>query len=56
MQDTENKLIHIGRPIKIDEEKFLRQLKNLADYVVQEPDDIRKRVQEMVTTYHPWET
>ena len=56
LQDTENKLIHIGRPIKIDEEKFLRQLKNLADYVVQEPDDIRKRVQEMVTTYHPWET
>ena len=56
LQDTENKLIHIGRPIKIDEEKFLTQLKNLADYVVQEPDDIRKRVQEMVTTYHPWET
>lgn len=55
LQDTENKLIHIGRPIKIDEERFLMQLENLAGYVVQEPDDIRKWVQEIVTTYHPWE-
>ncbi len=55
LQDTENKLIHIGKPIKMDEEKFLIQLENLADYVVQEPDDIRKWVQEIVSTYHPWE-
>ncbi len=52
MQDTENKLIHIGKPIKMDEEKFLSQLAHLKEYVEQEPDDIRKWVQEIVTTYH----
>lgn len=51
MQDTSNKLIHIGKPIKIDEEKFLLQLENLRDYVVEEPEDIRKWVQELVPTY-----
>ncbi len=52
MQDTENKLIHIGKPIKMDEEKFLDQLARLREHVEQEPDDIRKWVQEIVTTYH----
>ena len=53
LQETDNKLIHIGKPIKMDEEHFLMQLENLADYVVQEPDDIRRWVQEIVPTYHP---
>ena len=53
LKDTENKLIHIGMPIKMDEEKFLMQLENLADYVVGEPEDIRKWVQEIVPTYQP---
>ncbi|MEY8390542.1 polysaccharide biosynthesis protein [Lachnospiraceae bacterium] len=53
MQDTENKLIHIGKPIKLEEENFLMQLENLAKHVVQEPEDIRKWVQEIVPTYHP---
>lgn len=53
LKDTENKLIHIGMPIKLDEDRFLMQLENLADYVVQEPADIRKWVQEIVPTYHP---
>lgn len=53
MQDTENKLIHIGKPIEMDEEKFMMQLENLKEYVVQEPEDIRKWVQEIVPTYHP---
>ena len=51
LQDTANKLIHIGKPIEIDEERFLEQLQKLADHVVQEPDDIRKWVQEIVPTY-----
>lgn len=51
MQDTSNKLIHIGKPIKMDEENFLMQLENLKKYVVQEPEDIRKWVQEIVPTY-----
>lgn len=53
LQDTENKLIHIGKPIRMDEDNFLMQLENLKEYVVQEPEDIRKWVQEMVPTYHP---
>ncbi len=53
LQDTANKLIHIGKPIKLDEEHFMMQLENLKDYVVEEPTDIRKWVKEIVHTYHP---
>lgn len=53
MQDTANKLIHIGKPIQMDEERFMQQLNELKDYVVQEPDDIRRVVQEIVPTYTP---
>lgn len=53
MQDTANKLIHIGKPIEMDDEKFMMQLENLKEYVVQEPNDIRRAVQEIVPTYHP---
>lgn len=55
MQDTENKLIHIGKPIEMDEEKFLMQLENLKEYVEQEPEDIREYVREIVPTYTPKE-
>ncbi len=51
MQDTENKLIHIGKPIEINEERFLQELEELADYVVGEPSDIREWVQRIVPTY-----
>lgn len=53
MQDTANKLIHIGKPIKMDEERFMEQLGRLKDYVVEEPEDIRKVMQEIVPTYVP---
>lgn len=53
LQDTANKLIHIGKPIQLDEEKFMQQLENLKEYVVTEPDDIRERVKEIVPTYYP---
>ena len=53
LQDTENKLIHIGKPIDIDEDKFIEQLKELKEYVVQEPEDIRDWVGKIVPTYHP---
>ena len=51
MQDTANKLIHIGKPIQMDEEKFLQQLRDIKEHVVEEPDDIRDWVQRMVPTY-----
>ena len=53
LQDTENKLIHIGKPIEMDEKQFLEQLNELKEYVVTEPDDIREWVKRMVPTYHP---
>ena len=51
MQDTENKLIHIGKPIELDEEKFLNQLSELYLEVLKEPADIRPLIQEIVPTY-----
>lgn len=53
MQDTENKLIHIGKPIELDEEKFLTDLDNLYREVLTEPENIRETIQRMVPTYTP---
>ncbi len=51
MQETANKLIHIGKPIQFDETHFLSQLYQLRDYVVEEPSDIRQFIQQIVPTY-----
>lgn len=51
LQDTENHMIHIGKPIDFDEERFLEDLGRLKEYVENEPDDIRVWVQRMVPTY-----
>ena len=53
LQNTPNKLIHIGKPISFDEDIFMKQLDELKEYVVQEPNDIRVKVKEMVSSYHP---
>ncbi|MBO5372846.1 MAG: polysaccharide biosynthesis protein [Lachnospiraceae bacterium] len=55
MQNTKNRLIHIGKPIDFDEEAFLEQLQELREYVVTEPLDIREHVRQIVPTYHPKE-
>ena len=55
MQQTANKMISIGKPIQLDEEKFMKQLEELRDYVVQEPADIREYVKRIVPTYVPKE-
>ncbi len=51
LQDTANKMIHIGKPIEIDEMKFFAQLKNLKEESRNECADIRPLIQEMVPTY-----
>jgi FlaA1/EpsC-like NDP-sugar epimerase len=51
LQETENKLIHIGCPIEMDEERFLRQLEELKDVCLKEPVEIRKLIKEIVPTY-----
>ncbi|MBO7633065.1 MAG: polysaccharide biosynthesis protein, partial [Lachnospiraceae bacterium] len=52
MQETENRLIHIGKPIEMDDEKFLAQLDQLYKEVLTEPKDIREAVSQIVPTYH----
>ena len=51
LQETENKLIHIGKPIEFDEEKFKDQLKVLYETAYEDYDGIKKMVQEIVPTY-----
>ncbi len=53
LQKTANKMISIGKPIKFDEELFLKQLNELKEYVEQEPDDIRDWLKRIVPTYIP---
>ena len=55
MQHTANKMISIGKPLQIDEEKFLNQLEELKEYVQEEPEDIRVFIKEIVPTYVPKE-
>lgn len=52
MTQTPNKLIHIGKPIEIDEMKFFVQLKELKERSKNEEEDIRPLIKEIVPTYH----
>lgn len=52
MKETDNKLIHIGKPIEMDDEWFRRKLTELDLASRQESDKIRLLVSEMVPTYH----
>lgn len=56
LKDTENKLIHIGKPIEFDEPKFYVQLHNLKQAVNDECEDVRPLIQEIVPTYIPKKT
>ena len=51
LQETENKLIHIGKPIEFDEEKFREQLQVLYETAYKDYAGIKKMVQEIVPTY-----
>ena len=48
---TENELIHIGKPIPIDEEKFLKQLDALYKTALSEPKNVRALISQLVPTY-----
>ena len=51
LQETENKLIHIGKPIEMNEELFLRQLEELKRIANEDSANIRRKVKEIVPTY-----
>lgn len=53
LQETENSLIHIGKPIEFDEDEFLEQLNELRKMADSDTDGIRQAVQRIVATYHP---
>lgn len=51
LTETANKLIHVGKPIEIDEMKFFVQLKELKEASKNESADIRAMIKEIVPTY-----
>ena len=53
LRDTENKLIHIGSPIRMDDQWFREMLGQLERVTREENGDIRKLVAQIVPTYHP---
>lgn len=51
LQETDNKLIHIGKPIAMDDEWFQQKLGELDIASRKESDDIKRLVSEVVPTY-----
>lgn len=51
LQETANKLIHIGRPIEFDTDKFERQLRELYSVANRDSENIKDVVQQIVPTY-----
>ena len=51
MQETANKLIHIGKPIEMDDALLEQQLKRLDEASREESEDIKDIVAEIVPTY-----
>ena len=55
LQDTPNHLIHIGKPIALDETTFFNKLTNLKEAVYKEDSNVRLLVKDIVPTYKPKE-
>ena len=53
MKETENELIFIGQPIKMDDEDFKKKLELLDQESRKESGRIKEIVAEIVPTYHP---
>lgn len=53
LQETANSLIHIGKPIEMDDELFTKQLARLENACKAEAVNIKDIVAEIVPTYHP---
>lgn len=51
LQNTENELIYIGKPIEMDDEVFEQKIKELDVASKNESDEIKKIVSELVPTY-----
>lgn len=53
LKKTKNDLIHIGCPIPFDINEFLGELDGLLDAAYRNEDDMKERLQKIVSTYHP---
>lgn len=53
LKETPNKLIHIGEPIEMDDDLFVKQLSELEKACKSERSDIKQVVASIVKTYHP---
>ena len=53
LQETENKMIHIGKPIDMDDEWFEQKLKELDKASYDEVSDMKRIVAQIVPTYRP---
>lgn len=51
LKETPNKLIHIGKPIEMNEKKFLNDLEKLIEYSYKNNKDIKERIAKIVETY-----
>ena len=51
LKSTPNKLIHIGQPIKMDDNKFLKELDILIEDAYKNESDIKDKVAKIVSTY-----
>jgi FlaA1/EpsC-like NDP-sugar epimerase len=53
LQETENKKIHIGKPIELDEGVFLTKLDRLINKAEDNMADIRRDIKDICPTYQP---
>lgn len=53
LQETDNKLIQIGKPIEFDKENFFDNLEKLKEEAYSETGNIRESLKKVVDTYHP---
>lgn len=51
LKETPNKLIHIGKPIEMDDKKFLTELDKLIDSANKNDKEIKEKVAKVVGTY-----
>ena len=53
LQDTENHLIHIGKPFDFDEEEFLTKLDRLIEKAENNEEGIRQDIKDICPTFRP---
>ena len=53
LKKTDNNLIHVGLPIRFNNDRFLEEIQELAQAAYCNEKDIREQVMRIVDTYHP---